>query len=269
MKKVVSMSFNLVGVCLLVLVLLCSTATAKILFQDKFKNAAGSEKNWIFAQGEWKIQGGKMTQGAAADRAIAIISDEAWPEEFDAKETALTQYIFEVTVKKLRGDNGALIFWRIRDDMKNQVGRECGAGFNSSWCLDEAGVPGRLEEIGKSRIKFWWDIGREGKTSVLVRDLRGIARDKEGTETKHKLSKNKEVRVKIENDVNLIKLYLDDELIHEGKDINGGKAGGRIALGTHGTVVAFSDVLLTDLKGEGVQPGDKITTTWGSLKTRP
>ena len=42
-----------------------------------------------------------------------------------------------------------------------------------------------------------------------------------------------------------------------------------LLLGTHGTVVAFSDVLLTDLKGEGVQPGDKITTTWGSLKTRP
>lgn len=269
MKRVLSMSFNLVGVCLIAFLLLCTTATAKILFEDNFRNAASSEKNWIFAAGDWKIQGGKMTQGeAAANRAIAIISDEAWPEEFDIGDNLLNQYIFEVTVKKLRGDNGVLIFWRIRDDMKNQVGRECGDGFNNSLCLGEAGVPGRLEEIGKSRIKFWWDIGREDKTSVLVRDLRGIAKDKDGTETKHKLTKNKEVRVKIENDVNLIKLYLDDELVHEGKDINGGNKGGRVALGTHGTVVAFSDVVITDLKGQGVEPGDKITTTWGSLKTR-
>ena len=268
MKKVLSMSFNLISACLITFVLLCSTATAKILFEDDFKNAEKSKKNWIFVLGDWKVQGGKLTQNAAENRTIAVLSDDAWPAEYDTKETALTQYIFEVTVKKLRGDNGALVFWRIRDDMKNQVGRECGDGFNSSLCAGEAGVKGRLEEIGKGRIKFWWDIGREDKLSVLVRDVNGIARDKDKTDSKHKLSKNKEVRVKIENDGNLFKLYLDDELIVDGKDINGGKKGGRIGVGTHATAVTFTDVVVTDLAGQGVEPGGKITTTWGSLKTR-
>ena len=96
-----------------------------------------------------------------------------------------------------------------------------------------------------------------------MRDVSGIARDKADTDTKHKLSRNTEVRVKIENDGNFFKLYLDGELIVEGKDINGGKKGGRVGVGTHATTVAFSDVVVTDLAGQGVEPGGKITTTWG------
>ena len=99
MKKVLSMSFNLVGVCLIASVLLCSTATAKILFEDDFRNAERSEKNWIFGVGEWKVQGGKLTQNAAAGRTIAVFSDEAWPEEFEE----MPQYIFEVTIKEAQG----------------------------------------------------------------------------------------------------------------------------------------------------------------------
>ena len=251
-------------------VMMCffSSATAKILFEDNFKNAERSKNNWVFAAGDWKVQGGKMTQGAVADRTMAYMSDAAWPEEYDAKETALTQYIFEVTVKKLRGDHGALIFWRIRDDMKEQVGRECGGAFNSSFCLGAAGAEGRLKDIGKGRIKLWWDLGREGKTSVLVRDINGLAKDRNGTDSKHKLTKNKEHRIRIENDAILVKMFFDGELVWEGKEINGANKGGRIALGTHATAVEFSDFVITDLKGQSVEPGGKITTTWGSLKTR-
>ena len=264
MKRILSLLFTLTVASVMMGLLLSPTATAKILFEDNFKNAEKSKNNWIFVVGDWKAQGGKLTQGAVAARTIAIMSDTAWTEEFEE----MTQYIFEVTVKKLRGDNGALIFWRIRDDMKNQVGRECGDGFNSSFCAGEAGIPGRLEEIGKGRIKLWWDIGREGKASALVRDVNGIAKDRKGTESKHKLAKNKEVRVRIENDAIFVKMFLDDELVWEGKEINGANKGGRIALGTHATAVEFSDFVITDIKGQRVEPGGKITTTWGSLKTR-
>jgi len=267
MKKGLLSLFTLVFASVMVCLLVSPTATAKILFEDSFKNAEKSKKNWVFAAGDWKVQGGKLTQGAVVDRTMAYMSDAAWPEEYDAKETALTQFIFEVTVKKLRGDNGALIFWRIRDDMKVQVGRECGGGFNSSFCLGDAGAEGRLEDIGKGRIKLWWDLGREGKTSVLVRDINGLAKDRKGTDSKHKLTKNKEHRIRIENDAILLKMFFDDELVWEGKEINGANKGGRIALGTHATAVEFSDFVVTDLKGQGVQPGGKITTTWGSLKT--
>ena len=268
MKKVLLSLFPLVFASVMMCIFVSSTATAKILFEDNFKNAERSKNNWVFAAGDWKVQGGKMTQGAVQGRSMAYMSDTAWPAEFDAKETALTQYIFEVTVKKLRGDNGALIFWRIRDDMKVQVGRECGDGFNSSFCLGDAGAKGRLEDIGKGRIKLWWDLGRGAEKSVLVRDINGIARDFAASESKHKLSKNKEVQVRIENDTKFVKLFLNDDMVWEGKVIQGADTGGRIALGTHGTSVEFSDFVITDLKGQSVEPGGKITTTWGSLKTR-
>lgn len=268
MKKKLLSLFTLVFASVMMCLLLASTATAKILFEDNFKNAEKSKKNWVFAVGDWKVQGGKLTQGAVADRAMAYMSDAAWPEEYDTKETALTQYIVEVTVKKIRGDNGALVFWRIRDDMKVQVGRECGGGFNSSFCLGDAGAKGRLEKIGKGRVKLWWDLGRGAEKSVLVRDINGIARDFEASESKHKLSKNKEVRVRIENDEKFVKLFLDGDMVWEGKVVQGATTGGRIALGTHGTSVEFSDLVITDLKGEAVEPGGKLTTTWGSLKTR-
>ena len=266
MKKVLLSLVTLVFASVMMCLLLSSAATAKILFEDNFKNAEKSKKNWMFAVGDWKVQGGKLTQGAQADRTMAYMSDAAWPEEYDTKETALTQYIVEVTVKKIRGDNGALIFWRIRDDMKVQIGRECGGGFNSSFCLGDAGAKGRLEKIGKGRIKLWWDLGRGAEKSVLVRDINGIARDFAASESKHKLSKNKEVRVRIENDEKFVKLFLDDQMVWEGKVIQGATTGGRIALGTHATSVEFSDFVITDLKGQGVEPGGKMTTTWGTLK---
>ena len=268
MKKVLLSLFTLVFASVIMCLLLSPTATAKILFEDNFKNAEKSKNNWVFAAGDWKVQGGALTQGAVQDRTMAFMSDKAWPEEYDTKETALTQYIVEVTVKKLRGDNGALVFWRLRDDMKVQVGRECGGGFNSSFCLGDAGAGGRLEDIGRGRIKLWWDLGREGKSSFLVRDVNGIAKDVAASESKHKLSKNKEHRIRIENDEKFVKLFIDDQMVWEGKIIQGATTGGRIALGTHATAVEFSDFVVTDLKGQGVQPGGKITTTWGSLKTR-
>ena len=264
MKRSLSSLFTLVLASVMMCLFLSSSASAKILFEDTFKNAERSKNNWVFAVGDWKVQGGKMTQGAAQGRSMAYMSDTAWTEEFEA----MTQYIFEVTVKKLRGDNGALIFWRIRDDMKNQVGRECGDGFNSSFCLGEAGAEGRLEDIGKGRIKLWWDLGRDGQASFLVRDVNGLAKDRNGTESKHKLTKNKEHRIRIENDAILVKMFFDDELVWEGKEINGANKGGRIALGTHATSVEFTDFVLTDLKGQGVEPGGKLTTSWGLVKTR-
>ena len=268
MQRILLPLFTLVFASVMMCLLLSSTAPAKILFEDNFKNAEKSKNNWVLAEGDWKVQGGKLTQGAVQGRTMAYMSDAAWPEEYDTRGTALTQFIFEVTVKKLRGDNGALIFWRIRDDMKVQIGRECGGGFNSSFCLGDAGAKGRLEKIGKGRIKLWWDLGRQAEKSVLVRDVNGLARDVAASESKHKLSKNKEVRVKVENDGKFVKMYLDESLVWEGKIIQGADTAGRIALGTHATSVEFSDFVLTDLKGQAVEPGDKITTTWGSLKTR-
>ena len=266
MQRILLSLFTLVFASVMMCLLLSPDATAKILFEDNFKNAEKSKNNWVLAAGDWKVQGGKLTQGAVQGRTMAFMSDAAWPEEYDTRDTALTQFIFEVTVKKLRGDNGALIFWRIRDDMKVQIGRECGGGFNSSFCLGDAGAGGRLAKIGKGRIKLWWDLGRGAEKSVLVRDVNGLARDVAASESKHKLSKNKEVRVKVENDGKFVKMYLDENLVWEGKIIQGADIGGRIALGTHATAVEFSDFVLTDLKGQSVEPGGKITTTWGTLK---
>ena len=77
MKRILSLLFTLTVASVMMVLLLSPTATAKILFEDNFKNAEKSKTNWIFVVGDWKFQGGKLTQDAAADRTIAVISDTA------------------------------------------------------------------------------------------------------------------------------------------------------------------------------------------------
>lgn len=253
MKKVLSMSFNYVSAFLIPFVLLCSTATAQILFEDNFAKPNQSMQKWAFLQGGWEVQGGALQQGQADGRTIAVVSDDFWDDTWN-------EYIFELTAKKLRGANGVRIFWRIKDDLQPGPGRD------DARSLTLAGpVKGRLADE-KSRIKFWWEIGWENKDSFLLRDLRGVTDIKKGTETKHKLGREP-VHIKIVNQGSIIQLFLDDDMIFDGKDINGNK-GGRVGVGTEATVASFDNVFVTGLKGRSVEPGNKLTTTWGMLKKR-
>ena len=168
------------------------------------------------------------------------------------------EYIFEVTARKFRGKNGVRIFWRINDDMQPAPGR--GAGF-----LLDSPVKGRLADK-KSRIKFWWEIGWDNKESYVIADVRGVAKRKAGTETKHKMG-NDSIQVKIVNQGNLMMLFLDGEMVFDGKDLNGNK-GGRVGVGTMGTTAEFDNAFVTGLKGRAVEPGDKLATSWGLVKTR-
>ena len=253
MKKVLSISSNLIGVCFIVVILFSSPATAQVLFDDNFSKPNRSEEKWAFLQGGWDVQGGALNQKQADGRTIAVISDDFWDDTWN-------EYIFEVTAKKLRGGNGVRIFWRINDDMQPGPGRDDVRSFT----LDGP-VKGRLANE-KSRIKLWWEIGWENKASFVLRDLRGITSIKDGTETKHKLG-NEPVHVKIVNQGSIMQLFLNDELIYDGKDINGNKKG-RVGVGTEAAIASFDDVFVTGLKGRSVEPGDKLTTSWGLLKTR-
>ena len=253
MKKVLSMSFNLIGVCFIVLILFSSPATAQVLFEDNFSKPNRSMEKWAFLQGGWDVQQGKLRQNNPDGRTIAVVSDDFWDDTWN-------EYIFEVTARKLRGAHGVRIFWRINDDLQPAPGRDDVRSFT----LDGP-VKGRLANE-KSRIKLWWEIGWENKASFILRDLRGITSIKDGTETKHKLG-NESVHIKIVNQGSVMQLFLNDELIFDGKDINGNKKG-RVGVGTEATIATFDDVFVTGLKGRSVEPGDKLTTTWGSLKTR-
>ena len=167
MKKVLSIPFNLVGVCFVVLILSASPATAQILFEDNFSRAAVSEKKWAFLQGKWSVKGGALKQDAQDAKTIAVISDDFWDD-------AWSEYIFEVTARKFRGKNGVRIFWRINDDMQPAPGRD-----DPKQLLLDSPIKGRLAEK-KSRIKFWWEIGWENKESFVVTDVRGVAPRKRG-----------------------------------------------------------------------------------------
>jgi len=235
----------------IMLTIACLPATAQILFDDNFAKAAASEKKWDFLQGKWTVKGGALKQDGADVGTIAVISDDFWDD-------AWNEYIFEVTARKFRGKNGVRIFWRINDDMQPAPGR--GAGF-----LLDSPVKGRLADK-KSRIKFWWEIGWDNKESYVIADVRGVAQRKKGTETKHKMG-NDPIQVKIVNQGNLMTLFLDDEMIFDGKDLNGNK-GGRVGVGTIGTTAEFDNVFVTGLKGRSVEPGGKLTTSWGLVKTR-
>ena len=233
------------------LTIVCPPTNAKILFQDDFSKPKASEAKWAFLQGGWKVQGGALKQNDQDDKAVAVISDDFWDDDW-------SEYIFEVTARKFKGKNGVRIFWRINDDMQPAGGR--GQGL----LLDNP-VKGRLAEE-KSWIKFWWEIGWENKSSFVVRDVRGVADHKKGTETQHKMGK-KPIQVKIVNQGAIMMLFLDGKMVFDGKDLNGNK-GGRVGVGTLGATAEFDDAFVSDLEGRPVEPGDKLTTTWGMLKTR-
>ena len=253
MKRQLSIPRNLVGACFVALILLAAPATGQVLFEDNFAKANQSEEKWAFLQGGWAVQGGALTQNQADGRTIAVVSDAFWDDTWN-------EYIFEVTAKKLRGSNGVRIFWRINDDLQPGPGRDDARSFT----LDGP-VKGRLADE-KARIKFWWELGWANKESYVLRDLRGVTSIKDGTETKHKLGREP-VHVKIVNQGSVMQLFLDGEMIFDGKDINGNKKG-RVGVGTEGTVASFDDVFVTGLKGRSVEPGDKLTTSWGLVKTR-
>ena len=253
MKKVLSTPF-LIGTCFIVFTLLPpSPATAQTLFGDDFSKPNQSLEKWLFLQGGWEVKGGALNQNQADGNTIAVISDEFWDD-------AWNEYIYEVTAKKLRGSHGVRIFWRINDDMQPGPGRDDARSFT----LDGP-IKGRLAEE-KSRIKLWWEIGWENKSSFVLRDLRGITSIKDGTETKHKLGREP-THIKIVNQGSIMQLFINDEMIFDGKDINGNKKG-RAGVGTVGTIAEFDNVFITGLKGRSVEPGGKLTTTWGSLKMR-
>ena len=251
MKAFLSTLFTLAFGGAMMLTIVCLPATAQILFQDDFSKAATSEKKWAFLQGKWTVKGSALKQDAPDDETVAVISDDFWDDTW-------SEYIFEVTARKFRGKNGVRIFWRINDDMQPAPGR--GAGF-----LLTTPVKGRLAEK-KSRIKFWWEIGWDNKESFVIADVRGVAARKKGTETRHKMG-NDPVQIKIVNQGNLMTLFLDGEMVFDGKDLNGNK-GGRVGVGTKGVTAEFDNAFVTGLRGRSVEPGDKLTTTWGSLKAR-
>ncbi len=251
MKAFLSALFTLAFGGAVMLTIVCSPSTAQILFEDNFSKGKASEAKWAFLQGDWKVQGGALKQNDPDSGTIAVISDDFWDDTW-------SEYIFEVTARKFRGKNGVRIFWRINDNMQPAPGRD-----DPKQLLLDKPVKGRLAEE-QSRIKFWWEIGWENKSSFVVSDVRGVAPTKKGTETKHKMG-NEPVHVKIINQGNLMTLFLDGEMIFDGKDLNGNK-GGRVGVGTLGTTAEFDNVFVTGLRGRSVEPGDKLTTTWGSLK---
>ena len=165
MKKVLSIPYNLVGACFVVLLLLASPATAQVLFEDNFSKPNRSEDKWAFLQGGWDVQQGELRQNNPEGRTIAVVSDDFWDDTWN-------EYIFEVTAKKLRGGNGVRIFWRINDDMQPAPGRDDPV---NNYCL-MVPIKGRLAETKKSRIKLWWEIGWENKGSFVVAGpVRGVA----------------------------------------------------------------------------------------------
>ena len=251
MKTFLSALFTLAFGGVVMLTLACLPAPAQILFDDNFSKANVSEKKWAFLQGKWTVKGGALKQDSQDEGTIAVISDDFWDDTW-------SEYIFEVTAKKFRGKNGVRIFWRINDDLQPGPGR--GQGF-----MLKTPVKGRLAKQ-QSRIKFWWEIGWDNKESFIITDVRGVAPRKKGSETKHKMG-NDPVQIKIVNQGNLMTLFFNGEMVFDGKDLNGNR-GGRVGVGTMGSTAEFDDVFVTGLKGRSVEPGGKLATSWGLVKTR-
>jgi hypothetical protein len=236
-------------------ILICRPTVAQTLFEDDFERANRSEVKWMLFNGDWEFANGALRQDNAEGRTIAIVSDGYWNEEW-------VDYTFEVTATKLSGTHGVQIYWRIQDDFKAVVGRD----DERSFTLDPT-PEGRLATIGTRRLKAWWEIGRDGKSSIVIRDVRHITSEKKDTESAHFMEPDVPIRIKIVNSATRYQLYINDEMVSDAGDIS--IKGGRIGLGTEDTSAEFDDVVVYGPDGLfAVEPVNRLTTTWGQLKSQ-
>lgn len=235
------------------------TQAGAILFEDDFRGGKvdGSGK-WHTALGKWAIQGGALVK-QGADKGLILVTDDHWDD-------AWADYWFFSTIT-LTGGQELGIFWRFFTK------GEQGGQFSNPGKL-----PKRLQG-NESRHVIYWALNREGKGSIVQRDIKTVSQPFAKTETKTKLKSNQEYWVKIENHPKGYRLYLTDNgalaksgeygaAVVDVKDINI-QGRGRIGFGAVDSRFKVDDVYVVepDTNPFSVEAQGKLATTWGMLKS--
>jgi hypothetical protein len=217
---------------------------AQVYFEDDFSQ--GMSK-WVDLWGDWDIQDGALHQGAIDDNCMAVVADEFWQEEW-------TEYTMELSAKKLSGNEGFLIMFRLH-------------GAPEARGKTLRALPPRME--GQSPMtEYWWNIGGWGNTRTVIERWIGNVRIEQGLVAgTHGVELDQWHNIKIENRLDGYNVYFDGEELAAVEDAD--VEGGRIGLATWATEALFDDVVVYGPDGPAaVAPAGKLPTSWGSIKSK-
>lgn len=199
---------------------------------------------WVDLRGEWEIKDGMLHQKMIDDNCMAVVTDENWDESW-------MEYTFEVKAKKLSGNEGFLIMFRLH-------------GFPEPRGRALGNIPPRMESQSP-RTQYWWNLGGWGNTrSVVERWIDGVRIEQAPMEG-HSVESNRWYHIKIENREDGYTLYLDGEKVADVQDSD--VKGGRVGLGTWLTEAVFDDVIVYGPEGVTViHTSGKLPSVWGLIK---
>ena len=224
-------------VCLSAVVLLLTfngTVNAKILFQDDFEGDDFDDK-WIIVVGNWEVR--------EVDGNSVAWHDGPGSETILIRDMIFDNFIAEMRVLHVSDSAGAQIYWATDEGPGNSSGNgylfgEDASGNTIRWYRVNGGNPVLQDQIPNIDITpdtwTWFKVRAEGSRAEMW--YRREGKDDEYT---------------LAFDVNELDEYED----------------GAIATWMGGEVLV-DDVLVTDLKGVAVEPGDGLVSAWGSIKSR-
>ncbi|MFC1712408.1 family 16 glycoside hydrolase [Candidatus Poribacteria bacterium] len=225
---------NIVGLGVLTLFILgffhAGISIAGTAFEDDF---SGNDDKWEVIEGNWKVKGGTYTEEAKTPYAIVLAGDENW-----------TDYTVEVDVTLADNDAGA-------------------AGSHD--CI---GILFRADNEGKNGYRFWIRTDASGPGQFV----KWIDKtwDQGGSLTPLPIAPIEIERVyhfKVVVEGNRIIGFIDDVEVVDYEDPDDSfQPKGKIGLITYIAKEPVFDNVIVYGEGFPVEPGGKLTTTWGKLK---
>jgi hypothetical protein len=225
------------------LLMILTIANAQTYFSDNF-DTDESEQKWHPLFGQWEFNDDEYHQLMNAVNCMSVVSDDFWNDDWN-------EYTFEVKGNKIGGAEGFLIMFRCMGIMQNR-----------GVALEDP--PARMEADGVN-LEYWWNLGGWGNTRSQVESWGGKA----GANSNHTINTDEWYDIKIVNTPTSYALYLNDEEVAVVDD-TAQDGRGRVGLATWSTTARFDDVIVYGPDGpsaEAVEPVDKVTTTWASIKS--
>lgn len=143
------------------------TKSGKVVFESDFESGAAA---WLPLGGDWKLVDGALRQAAEGSNRRAVVGDSLWSD-----------YTYTLTARKLRGAEGFLILFSVKD--------------NDNWVWWNIG--------GWGNTRHTIEYSEEGEKAILGKDVPGT------------VETGRWYDIRIELSGQRVKCYLDDQLIHD------------------------------------------------------
>ena len=224
---------------------LATLAVAQTYFADDFEDSKESEKKWVDLWGAWDFKDVEYQQTDLVPNAMSVVADEFWDDSWN-------DYTFEVNGLKTDGAEGFLIMFRCQGTMELR-----GQALRKH--------PPRMEKL-KPSLEYWWNLGGWGNSRSQVESWGGKA----GANSNDTIESDEWYDIKIVNTPDDYTVILNDKEVANVAD-DTEKGVGRIGLATWSTAAIYDNVIVYGPDGpspQAVDAKDKITTTWGNIKSQ-